>query len=283
MTLQQAQQQLSLSLARLYDQREAANIADWVMEKLTGQRKIDRIVHKDQRMPDGQQELLAAYTEQLLQHRPVQYVLQEAWFDGLDFYVNEQVLIPRPETEELVHWIADDNRDSTALRILDIGTGSGCIPVALKKRLPQAQLLALDVSAGALTVAAANKSKHSVEVALYELDILNRSEWQKLPAVDIIVSNPPYIPLSDQDTIQANVLQHEPHLALFVENDDPLLFYSTIAELGLEKLSPGGKIYVEIHEDLGAQTVALFGSQGYTGIILQKDMQGKDRMLCCTR
>lgn len=306
MTIQEARQGLIRQLSSIYDTREAANIADWVLEHLTGLKKIDRLVHRDRPLTEEQSTLLHSYTTQLLTHRPVQYVLQEAWFAGLRLYVDEQVLIPRPETEELVAWVVEESRKREAgsrksevgsrraedgswkpevgsqrpeLRILDIGTGSGCIPIALKKQLPEAILHACDVSAGALQVAQRNAAAHAVPIQFHLLDILQEVNWNALPAVDILVSNPPYIPLQDQATMRDNVLQHEPHLALFVANDDPLLFYRTIAAFAQQRLPPGGKIYVEIHEALGAAVVELFTQYGLGEVVLKQDMQGKDRMV----
>ncbi|WEK35323.1 MAG: peptide chain release factor N(5)-glutamine methyltransferase [Candidatus Pseudobacter hemicellulosilyticus] len=282
MTLHQAQQQLSITLSALYDNREAASMADWVMEKLTGLRKIDRIVRKQEPLSAAQKTQLETWTAQLLQHRPIQYVLNEAWFDGLALYVDETVLIPRPETEELVHWIVEDfGQPAGSPTIMDIGTGSGCIPIALKKRLPAATLLGIDISVGALATAARNASGQELAIDFHQLDVLDQAEWYRLPAIDILVSNPPYIPQSDQAGMQPNVLQYEPHTALFVENNDPLLFYRALAELGQQKLSAGGRLYVEIHEDLGPQTSQLFRDHNFREVELKKDMQGKDRMIRC--
>lgn len=278
MTLHEAQQQLLFQLYHLYDNREAANIADWVLEHLTGWKKIDRIVHKQVLLSTPQVQQLETYTAALLRHQPVQYVLQEAWFDGMKFFVNEAVLIPRPETEELVHWIASSFRGA-GLTILDIGTGSGCIPIALKKKLPAAQLYACDISETALAVAQKNGAIHQAAVQWMQLDILDPKAWPSLPPVDLLVSNPPYIPVKDKSSMQHNVLQYEPHLALFVEDEDPLLFYRTIAALATEKLLPGGSVFVEIHEDLGEKTQQLLLDKGFTSVELKKDMQGKDRMI----
>jgi len=298
MTIHEAQQQLLFQLYHLYDNREAANIADWVMEHITGWKKIDRIINKKVPLLPHRIEQLEQYTKELLEHKPVQYVLHEAWFCGMPFYVDEHVLIPRPETEELVEWIvqeagsrksevgsqksearSDIGLQTSDFRLLDIGTGSGCIPIALKKKLPWAQVYSCDVSEGALAVAQKNATAQQADVHLLQADFLNRDSWQQLPFVDLIVSNPPYIPQSDEHTMQPNVLEYEPHVALFVPNDDALLFYKAIAEFAQQKLQRGGSIYVEIHEDLGDQTKALFLSKGFTSVEIKKDMQGKDRMI----
>ena len=304
MTLHEAQQQLITSLHDLYDNREAANIADWVMEHITGMRKIDRIMHKQSPLQPEQLTQMQQYTQELLTHKPVQYVLHEAWFYGLRFYVDESVLIPRPETEELVEWVlaevrsmkyevgntkpevGDQKKEDSSyilpptsyLSILDIGTGSGCIPVSLKKKLPQAEVYACDVSEQALAVASKNATTLQTPVQFLHADFLNTSTWPGLPAVDIIVSNPPYIPNHNQSSMLQNVLAYEPHLALFVPNEDPLVFYEAIARFAKEKLRPGGSIFVEIHEDLGEQTKRVFELNGFVAFI-KKDFQGKDRMI----
>jgi release factor glutamine methyltransferase len=297
MTLHEAQQQLLTSLYTLYDDREAANIANWVMEHVTGMRKIDRIMHKQSPLPPDGVTRLQQYTQELLAHKPVQYVLHEAWFCGMPFYVDESVLIPRPETEELVEWIVEEaaNRQSAIgnrqhqkspdilpptsyFSILDIGTGSGCIPISLKKKIPQSTIYACDVSAPALTVAAKNAVAQQTAINFIQADFLDAATWPSLPAVDIIVSNPPYIPHTDQHSMLPNVLAYEPHLALFVPDEDPLLFYAAIARFAQQHLLPGGSIFVEIHEDLGERTKTLFESKGFAAEV-KKDFQGKDRMV----
>jgi release factor glutamine methyltransferase len=296
MNIQEAQQYLQSNLSSLYDAREAANITGWVMEHLTGWKKVDRVVHKNEALSAGKVKLLEQYTTRLLTHEPVQYVLQEAWFCGMVLYVDEHVLIPRPETEELVEWIVGESQNTEyriqnsesyaskgGLRILDIGTGSGCIPIALKKQLRAAQVFACDVSKGALGVAKKNALAQETLIEWFQLDFLVEANWEQLPEVNTIVSNPPYIPVKDKDTMHPNVLEHEPHLALFVENNDPLLFYRKIAAFAQQKLLPGGSIYAEIHEDLGESTRQLFLSHGFHHVELKKDMQGKDRMVKATR
>jgi release factor glutamine methyltransferase len=280
MTLHEAQQQLQTSLYELYDNREAANIADWVMEHVTGMRKIDRIMHKQSPLSPERIAQLQQYTRELLTHKPVQYVLHEAWFCGISFYVDDNVLIPRPETEELVEWVVAEAGSKQS--ILDIGTGSGCIPVSLKKKLPEVKVYSCDVSSPALMVAAKNAAARNITVHFIQADFLDTTSWSSLPAVDIIVSNPPYIPHNDQQTMLQNVLVYEPHLALFVPNEDPLVFYKAIARFAKEKLRPGGMIFVEIHEDLGAQTKALFEANGFVAEV-KKDFQGKDRMVKAVR
>lgn len=287
MTIQQAQQQLKVQLQSIYDAREAANIANWVMEHVTGLERVDRLLRQYDPLTPAQEGALNKYTTALLDHVPVQYVLHEAWFYGLKLYVDEQVLIPRPETEELVEWVVEEYRiqnsayriQNTEYSILDIGTGSGCIPIALKKQLAAATVYACDVSEGTLQVAQRNAEALHVSVQFFLLDFLEPANWASLPEVNILVSNPPYIPLKDKATMQKNVLRYEPHLALFVENDDPLLFYRHLAMFAQQKLLPCGSIYAEIHEDLGPATEALFREYGFADTVIRKDMQGKDRMI----
>jgi release factor glutamine methyltransferase len=289
MTLQEAQHQLSSLLTTLYDKREAGNIADWVMEKITGLQKIDRVLRKHEPIGAASQEILEKYTAGLLTHRPVQYVLEEGWFCGMKFFVDEQVLIPRPETEELVQWILEDtmaatNKAVSPLSILDIGTGSGCIPVVLKKRLPQCLVSACDISAGALAVAKRNAAQHGTDIDFLQLDFLDSRQRALLPAAQVIVSNPPYIPVKDKDSMAANVVTFEPHLALFVDGTDALLFYRAFAVFVKEKAAqaPDGSLYVEVHEEMAGAVAALLHEEGLPGITLRKDMQGKERMIKAT-
>lgn len=279
MTTQEATYFLLNKLRIIYSDGEAAEMTDWVMEYLTGSKKAERMIYKHAAITSQEETTLRQYADRLLKHEPVQYILQEAWFCGLKLYVDENVLIPRSETEELVEWIiANCKFPVDTLSILDIGSGSGCIPISLKRRLRKAEVCSCDSSEGALGVARKNAEKLGAAVNFLQLDFLDRSNWPQLPAVDIIVSNPPYVPEKDKATMQPNVLHYEPHTALFVPDNDALLFYKAIAAFGKEKLKPGGSVYMEIHENLGEATSLLFKEQGYQ-TELKKDMQGKDRML----
>jgi release factor glutamine methyltransferase len=285
MTIQFAYKQLLAQLYEIYDAREAANIADWVIENVTGQRKIDRIVYKDLPVSEAQQLQLTNIVEELLQHKPVQYVLGEAWFADMKLMVNKSVLIPRPETEELVEWMSEDIKKSgnAEISLVDVGTGSGCIAIAMKKKLPGLKVSAIDVSKGALEVAKLNSVKQKTNVQFLHLDFLNENEWNSLDKYNIIASNPPYIKESEAADMQKNVLQYEPHLALFVRDENALTFYEAIARFSGEHLKPDGSVYVEINEALGDQVVELFAKNGLSKIILKKDLQGKDRMVKATR
>ena len=283
MTLHQATHWLTTELIRLYDQREAANIAALVMEHVTGWKRIDRLMNKQHELLPEQLDLLHLFADQLMQHRPVQYVLGEAWFYNMRFYVDEHVLIPRPETEELVDWVVQDVRSNPdkqmGLQLLDVGTGSGCIAAALKKELPAAQVYACDVSKAALEVAGRNAAANKTPVSFLRADFLHSEQRNGLPDVDVLISNPPYIPLNNQAAMQAHVLQYEPHGALFVADDDPLVFYKAIADFAQTHLRQKGAVYMEIHEDMADAAKKLFQAYGFKEVEIRKDLQGKDRMV----
>jgi release factor glutamine methyltransferase len=265
------------ALTALYDQREAGNIADMVMEKITGLKRIDRVMKKGHELDSAQTQLFHQYADSLLLHQPVQYVLQEVWFYGMPLYVDERVLIPRPETEELVEWIIKAQTKKTT--ILDIGTGSGCIAIGLKKNIPAAAVWAMDISEAALEVARKNAAAQRTDISFLRADILQEATQSSLPSFDIIASNPPYIPASGQKDMSKNVTHYEPHTALFVPDDDPLMFYSAISAFASGNLNANGHVYVEIHEDMGEAVKSIFEKQGFTNIVIRKDLQGKDRMI----
>lgn len=282
MTLAQAQTDTLTKLALLYDNREAANICDWVLEQVTGQKRIDRLINKQADLPEEQVIRLQQIIAELQTHRPVQYVLGEAWFAGMRFIVNESVLIPRPETEELVEWIVAEcskpDNGHRAHSILDIGSGSGCIPIALQKKLPQYTVSSIDISEAALAVASKNAVTLDADIRFQQFDFLEESNWPELPVFDVIVSNPPYIKQSEQSAMAKHVLDFEPSLALFVTDEDALVFYRKIAAFGKTHLSKGGALFLEINEALGKETVSLYEREGYA-TELRKDLQGKDRMI----
>jgi len=278
MTIHQAYQQVLFQLFELYNDHEAANIADMLIEHVTGQRKIDRILYKTLPVSPEQQNLLDQLTTELLTGKPIQYVLHTAWFANIALYVDENVLIPRPETEELADRIIKDHRGNTLCKVLDIGTGSGCIPIALKKKFPGWDVAALDVSKGALEVARRNAIDQSAIIDFLEIDFLEQLQWKQLGIYNIIVSNPPYIKQSESALMHRNVLEYEPHTALFVADDDALIFYRAIATFAHNHLAADGNIYLEINEALGDATRYLLQQQGYEAVVI-KDMQGKERMI----
>ena len=218
--------------------------------------------------------------KELKKFKPLQYILGEADFYHLKFYVNEHVLIPRPETEELVHFIIHDNK-MNAPAILDIGTGSGCIPIALKKNIPSAVVSSIDVSEKALNVANRNAKKNDVEILFILRDILDPLAIldQQLLKYDIIVSNPPYICNAEKNKMDKNVLDYEPHLALFVNDNDPLLFYNVICDFALKMLKTNGKLYFEINQSLASETKDLLESKGFKNVELIKDLSNNYRIL----
>ena len=282
MTVQEATYFVLNKLRTIYDEGEASPITDWVMEHITGSKKTERMLYKNAALTANEETQVKGYVERLLQHEPVQYVLNESWFCGFKFYVDKTVLIPRPETEELVEWIITDCKfPINELKILDIGSGSGCIPISLKRKLRKAEIWSCDISDEALQVAKKNAIKLGTDVNFLQLDFLNKQQWSQLPSFDVIVSNPPYIPEKDAPTMHPNVLQYEPSTALFVPDNDPLIFYTAIAEFGKQHLNKDGAVYLEIHEDLSEATTKMLQANGYTTEI-KKDMQGKDRMIKAT-
>jgi release factor glutamine methyltransferase len=267
-------------IREIYSSGEALIITDRIFEHFAGITKAGLLKDPDQQLSNQTIKQLDNALKQLLQHKPMQYVIGEAWFYKLKFKVNGAVLIPRPETEELVDLVIKENK-LVAPFILDIGTGSGCIPIAIKKNIPSANVFTMDVSEAALHVAKENASMNETAINFIQRDLLNEMNWPYLPKVDIIVSNPPYIPENEKEKLEKNVVDHEPHLALFVPDKDPLLFYAAIAALGRTHLNSNGKIYLEAHESLAENARTLFlGS--YKTAELKKDMFGRDRIIIVT-
>jgi len=283
MTIGNAIQHTASQLQDIYDEREAHNITLWVLEVLTGLPQLLLKAHAAQELDPEQQARLDQYVRELRAHRPVQYVLGESYFMDFKVYVDEQVLIPRPETEELADWIIRYCRNSGLQQpgALDIGTGSGCIALALKKHLPGAVVTALDIAPGALEVAARNARALDLDLDLLQMNILDEASWGKLPRFDIIVSNPPYITLPEKETILPNVLDYEPHQALFVTDNDPQQFYKAIERLSRQHLAPGGTVFMELHRDFARDTQAYYEQKGWH-TKLRQDMQGNDRMLAAS-
>jgi release factor glutamine methyltransferase len=287
MTLSEAKKNLIHRLEKWYDAREAGNIAEWLLESITGWGRMDQLLNGSHAFTEAQQTQYDKGSLRLEKGEPIQYVLEEAWFMGRRFTVNKNTLIPRPETEELVNWIRKEHTHTATQdghdqlqspTILDVGTGSGCIAVSLQLDLPQATVYALDTSAGALETAAKNATALNAPIRFIEQDFLQEADWPVLPSVDILVSNPPYIAIAEAITMHTNVLDYEPFMALFVPDENPLVFYEALARFGQRKLNKGGLIYAEINERLGEVTREIFTKEGYD-VILQQDMQGKDRML----
>lgn len=290
MQVQEAFIKLRQELAALYDERESDQIAHWVIENITGYSRSARILHKTDLLSTAQESSFTQYLKELLQWRPVQYVLGEAWFAGMRFFVDERVLVPRPETEELVEEAKREieNRKSKVEslqppRVLDVGTGSGCIAISLKKKKSEWEIWAVDLSTDALEVAKQNATSLAAEINFVQIDMLNEKSRADLPVFDIIISNPPYIPLKDKAEMRENVLLHEPHLALFVSDDDPLIFYKEIISFANTHLKPTGSLFFEIHEQLAEQVVSILSANNYDQILLKQDMQGRDRMISAVK
>ena len=282
MTLNEARTVLTKELNKVYDDDELKNIIELVIEHITNMSRAEQVKNKVPYLTCTQLENLDAITERLKKNEPVQYVLGETWFAGMKFKVNKNVLIPRPETEELVDWIVKESQKlkDKSQNIIDIGTGSGCIPITIKKKLPEADVSAIDVCSEALFTATENAIELNAEVDFLLLDFLDEEKWKELGQYDIIVSNPPYIKQSEINTMHERVKEFEPRLALFVPDEDALLFYKKLSDFSINHLKPGGSLFVEINEALGEQVVNLF--RGFANIELRKDMQGKDRMIKAT-
>lgn len=274
-------QHIKKELSSFYAEGEASAMAKWISSDILHLSTMELYTGKDMNFSTKEWKEVEDILARLKQREPLQYILQEAPFCGLSFHVEKGVLIPRPETEELVEWIVSDCQEAGKVRILDIGTGSGCIPVALAEKLPEAEVASCDISAEALRVAAVNVKRYGGKVTLFQADIFQ----DELPdcRVDVLVSNPPYITESERGEMEANVLDWEPELALFVPDTDPLRFYRRIARKGLDWLTEGGALYFEINRAYGAETVRMLEECGYRDIALRKDLSGNDRMIKAVR
>ena len=277
-------------LSSLYEEQEIDSFFYIILEKLHGLKRIDLALNPQTVMDGANLKQWKNIVSELKKQRPVQYILGETTFYGLSFLVNENTLIPRPETEELVELIIESTNyelRNTKLKVLDIGTGSGCIAISLAKHLPTSEVYAIDVSEEALATAKKNAELNKVAIDFIStniLDVVNLSAVAGLDKqFDIIVSNPPYVRNLEKDEIKPNVLEYEPHLALFVDDIDPLLFYRKIAELAKKNLNENGKLYFEINQYLGKETIKLLEDFGFRNVELKKDIYGNDRMISCEK
>lgn len=260
--------------AELYGEAEARQIAEIVLASRGVSRNMLLVEPNEVlQFPD-----LDSVINDIRAWRPVQYIIGTAEFAGMDFEVSDAVLIPRPETEELVDWIASEVGDSAS--ILDVGTGSGCIAIALSRAVSGSSVWALDISADALAVARRNGAKYAPDVRFVEGDALSDFSALFAEKFDVVVSNPPYIPDSDSRLMRRNVTDYEPHTALFVPDNDPLLFYRSIARTALRMLKAEGKIYFEIYELLADEMQRMLHDEGYEEIVVREDFRGKPRMIC---
>lgn len=268
-------------LSQVYDSHEAAVIADMVFEEIAKTSKSILITQPQLLLEPSKVNKLETALVKLKRHEPVQYVLGKAWFYKLTFEVNTSVLIPRPETEELVaaglYFIQGEKKET----VLDIGTGSGCIAISIKKNAPNTSVTAIDISSAALQVAQGNAVSHCVDINWHESNFLDETSWSRLTAYDVIVSNPPYIPLNEKEKLDRNVTEYEPGTALFVPDNDPLIFYKKIAAFARVGLATSGKIFMEVHEDYAAQVAEVFRAENFYAEVLM-DFYGKERMVTAT-
>lgn len=273
------------ALSFLYDEKEIESFFYIVLEQFHDKKRIDLALHPEMEMTATDVNKWESVVADLKTHKPIQYILGATEFYGLQFLVNEHTLIPRPETEELVDLIIKEEAKAKIqkpiVRILDIGTGSGCIAISLAKHISNAEVFAIDVSEKALVTAKLNAEINKVNIAFIQKNILNTEDLEQ--QFDIIVSNPPYVRMLEKAEINKNVLDYEPHLALFVDDNDALLFYRKIAELAKINLSENGNLYFEINQYLGKETVALLEDLGFRNVALHKDIYNNDRMIKSTK
>ena len=290
MTIKQYRAHFNESLKHLYPTSEIDSFFFIILEEYMGFKRIDIVLKSDFHIDQKSLNLMLIATKQLEQEIPIQYIIGKTEFFGLLFNINKEVLIPRPETEELVERVikevsliktyktdSNETKNEKQLKILDIGTGSGCIAISLKKELPSSKISAIDVSNEALRIAKKNALLNKVDINFIHLDILKTNNLDKL--YDVIVSNPPYVRELEKKEMKNNVLNNEPHLALFVDNKNPLLFYNKIAELAKNFLTKNGQLHFEINQYLGKETVILLAEKGFKNIQLKKDIFGNDRII----
>ena len=265
-------------LAGIFPKEEIESLIFLIFEKVTGYSRTQFLISKEERLAEDQLVEIKSMVTRLKNHEPIQYIMGETEFYGLPFFAVPGVLIPRPETEELVQWIIQENT-LTAPTILDMGTGTGCIAISLRKNIEQATVLACDISPVCLETALRNAELNKAPVSVFKYDILNGTPQVAFPALDLIVSNPPYVRETEKGQMGRNVLDYEPELALFVTDENPLIFYQRIADFALLHLKYGGRLYFEINEAFGNKTVAMLQMKGFSNIILKRDINGKDRMI----
>ena len=294
MIVKQYRNYFNETLKTIYPITEIDSFFFLLLEEYLGFRRVDIVLKSDFKINQQTLNLLQSATKQLEQEVPLQYIIGKTEFYGLPFVVNKHVLIPRPETEELVAWVVSESSrfktfntstkqttETKQLKILDIGTGSGCIPVSLKKQFPFAEISAIDISNDALTVAKKNAVLNNVDIHFILQDILKTVALDQ--HYDIIISNPPYVRELEKKELKNNVLKNEPHVALFVENDNPLIFYAKIAELAKNYLNKNGLLFFEINQYLGTETIDLVNKKGLKNIQLKKDMFGNDRIIVASK
>ena len=268
-----------LKLAQLYNDREADTLLFQLLSDITQMSKAHILSFPEKTISES--ELLRVHfgVKDLLKNKPIQYIIGNAEFYGLNFKVNSKVLIPRPETEELVEMVIKNIPENEPRKVLDVGTGSGCIAIAIKKLRPLCDILAIDISEFALEMAQQNAVLNNVQVQFKKVDFLKKNQVQLLPKFDIVVSNPPYVRNSEKLMMKKNVLDYEPLLALFVDDDNPLIFYEALASFCETNLQAGGMLFAEINQYLSAETEQLFTGHGFKNVNIEKDLFGNDRFL----
>ncbi|MBT8384937.1 MAG: peptide chain release factor N(5)-glutamine methyltransferase [Bacteroidia bacterium] len=282
MTLLELRSKFLIDLKEFYPRTEILSFYFLLIEYHLGLLKVDISLSPERELSAKESDLILSALQRLKKEEPIQYIIGETAFYGLTFRVNRNVLIPRPETEELVDWIIKDSSETQGLKILDIGTGSGCIAISLAKHLPNAVVYTLDISKKALQVAEYNAKLNKVSINFIEQNILNTNEILKGAynlKFDIIVSNPPYVRESEKTAIKKNVLAFEPHSALFVDDTNPFLFYKAIVKFAKKNLKKEGKLFFEINQYLNNEITQLLEKYGFTQIELRKDLFGNDRMI----
>ncbi|TAE15938.1 MAG: peptide chain release factor N(5)-glutamine methyltransferase [Bacteroidetes bacterium] len=280
MTLQDCYKQTLLKLYSIYNASEAAIVCNDLLQHVTGKTKLERLANPTILLTRNEQDIITQHIQELLQHKPIQYITGKTYLAGYEFIVSPDVLIPRPETDELIAWIQEQHQQHLST-LLDVGCGSGVIGISLAKKLPNTQVTCTDISEAALTIAKLNAVKlHTQNIQFLEADFL---QWPNTELASktwhVMVSNPPYIGKKESADMQPNVLNYEPALALFVPDDDVLIFYKTLAAYAQNHLLPGGYLYVEINEQYAQQTAETFAQYGLQEIIIRNDLQGKPRMI----
>ena len=280
MTLKEIQQKFNIELQKIYSFGEANAITNIVLEEIVGIQKNELVTNANKNIDNNTELILENTLERLCLYEPVQYVIGFAWFYNLKFKVNNAVLIPRPETEELVYEAISFLKNNSSKKVIDIGTGSGCIPISIKKNIALASITAVDVSEDAINIAKENADTNNTAIHFYCINFLEETNFEKLNKYDLIISNPPYIPHTEK--LENNVANFEPHLALFVPENDALIFYKKILLFAENRLELNGRIMLEVHENLAKECAVLFTENNYT-VNIKLDMQGKERMLIIYR
>ncbi|WP_347839841.1 peptide chain release factor N(5)-glutamine methyltransferase [uncultured Draconibacterium sp.] len=279
--MQQTIQYIRTELEGIYPESEILGFTKLIFDQVLGFSYTQMILAKTRMLEQEDVKKIKTIVSRLKNHEPIQYILGATEFYGLQLELEPGVLIPRPETEELVQWVCQTQLPKQA-RVLDIGTGSGCIALAIKNEIPDAEVWAVDKSEKAMELAAKNAKKNNLQLRFKQADILNWQEEQ-WPQFDVVLSNPPYVRESEKAQMQANVLEHEPEMALFVSDAEPLLFYYAIARFAQSKLKNGGLLFFEINESFGEEMVGLVKSLGFSSVELRRDLENKNRMLRCRK